>query len=516
VPGANYAISTGTYNLTFYKHVSGSNTFVNALSINGASSSGSTPSVTVANSLGIGTTTPNTFVSIINSNGNAANGYSGNVDDIGMLQVYNSGVNSSGASITVRNYYGTSQLFQWFSNGARIGSRVTGSAGSGNLYLTYGADQVGLFITGSNGNVGIGTTSPSEILDVYRAHPGSAAWSARSVTRDASYAAFTGVYWNGTASIPAVAAHVSALNAWAPLYVNTIDGTGNNGGNVIMGGFVGIGTSSPGSLLTLYATTTPTIAFQNAGGIRGYISADSGNNYYNAVTGNGHAFQTNGTTTVSITSAGTIIPEAYLNLTDVVSQSDTTDTWPVLGFSGANGTGGVTKTAGTYDWGVIKGGTTRGYYGRVVGAFHASSTIDQGFYTSGWTAQFVVNGSNGNAYLRGTLTQGSDARIKANVTDLNYGLAEVMQLRAVSYNKKVFNKDEDGIILSESIDTENKYIGFIAQEVKPIIPEVVNGDENSENPERGLSIEYQNITALLVKALQELNTKFEDYKATHP
>ena len=49
----------------------------------------------------------------------------------------------------------------------------------------------------------------------------------------------------------------------------------------------------------------------------------------------------------------------------------------------------------------------------------------------------------------------------------------------------------------------NKYIGFIAQEVKPLVPEVVNGNENSENPEQGLSIEYQNMVALLVKGVQE-------------
>jgi hypothetical protein len=49
----------------------------------------------------------------------------------------------------------------------------------------------------------------------------------------------------------------------------------------------------------------------------------------------------------------------------------------------------------------------------------------------------------------------------------------------------------------------NKYIGFIAQEVKPLVPEVVNGNENSENPEHGLSIEYQNMVALLVKGVQE-------------
>jgi hypothetical protein len=76
--------------------------------------------------------------------------------------------------------------------------------------------------------------------------------------------------------------------------------------NITGAGNVGIGTNLPGSLLTLYATTTPTIAFQNAGAVRGYISADSGNNIYNAVTGNGHVFQSDSTERMRITSGGNV------------------------------------------------------------------------------------------------------------------------------------------------------------------------------------------------------------------
>jgi len=58
IAGANYAISSGGYNLTFSKHVSGSNTFSNIMSINGSNATNATASVTIANNLGIGTTTP--------------------------------------------------------------------------------------------------------------------------------------------------------------------------------------------------------------------------------------------------------------------------------------------------------------------------------------------------------------------------------------------------------------------------------------------------------------------------
>jgi hypothetical protein len=214
------------------------------------------------------------------------------------------------------------------------------------------------------------------------------------------------------------------------------------------------------------------------------------------------SFSGSPTERMRISSSGIIYAKCAINLTDVVSQSNT-DTWPVLNLSGANGMAGITNTSSAFDWGFIKGGTARGYYGRQVGALHMSSEYDMGFYTSGWTTQFVMNGSTGNAYLRGSLTQGSDCRLKANVCNLNYGISEIMQLRPVSYNKKTFERDNCGNILSEGIDMCNKYIGFIAQEVKPLVPEVVNGNENSENPEQGLSIEYQNMVALLVKGVQE-------------
>jgi hypothetical protein len=58
----------------------------------------------------------------------------------------------------------------------------------------------------------------------------------------------------------------------------------------------------------------------------------------------------------------------------------------------------------------------------------------------------------------------SDARIKTNVTDYTAGLAEIVQLRPVSYNfLPATNRDPDQI-----------HHGLIAQEVEGIMPEMVN------------------------------------------
>ena len=69
---------------------------------------------------------------------------------------------------------------------------------------------------------------------------------------------------------------------------------------------------------------------------------------------------------------------------------------------------------------------------------------------------------------------------------------------------------------------ERNDIGLSAQEVQNIIPEAVEkfgnnsvtlGETIIENP---LRVNEKMIIPVLVKAIQELNTKFEEYKATHP
>ena len=53
-----------------------------------------------------------------------------------------------------------------------------------------------------------------------------------------------------------------------------------------------------------------------------------------------------------------------------------------------------------------------------------------------------------------------------------------------------------------------KEIGFIAQEVQELIPEVI-GINNDET----LSLDYPKLTAVLVKAIQELKSEIDILKA---
>ena len=107
--------------------------------------------------------------------------------------------------------------------------------------------------------------------------------------------------------------------------------------------------------------------------------------------------------------------------------------------------------------------------------------------TAGSSIFSLENG--GNLVIGGTLTQGSDINLKENIKPLQSQLDIVNKLNPVSYNR---------------IGKKENEIGFIAQEVEKLIPDLV-----SENPDGLKSLAYANMTSILVKAIQELTAKVE-------
>ena len=124
-----------------------------------------------------------------------------------------------------------------------------------------------------------------------------------------------------------------------------------------------------------------------------------------------------------------------------------------------------------------------------------------GTITAGAVTYPKTDGANGQVLTTngaGTLTwaaasssSASDLRIKKNITNTNYGLSTVMQLRPVEYNL---------------ISNDLKQVGFIAQEVKKLVPEVVTGKEGDLKKGEILGITYANLVPVLTKAIQEQQT----------
>lgn len=102
-----------------------------------------------------------------------------------------------------------------------------------------------------------------------------------------------------------------------------------------------------------------------------------------------------------------------------------------------------------------------------------------------WRTVYAVNAFN----------QSSDRRLKTNISNLKYGLDEVLRLQPVTYNWK------------KTPDT-NKQIGLIAQDVRPIIPEMVEGDESKED----LSMKYTDLIPVLINAIKEQQKQIDVLK----
>jgi hypothetical protein len=141
----------------------------------------------------------------------------------------------------------------------------------------------------------------------------------------------------------------------------------------------------------------------------------------------------------------------------------------------------------------------------------SQNTYGEGFsfYFSGSSYWTIVNGSGNGLYFgfngadratinssTGAYTALSDKRLKKNITDIQYGLNEVLSLRSVSYN---MNEQEDG---------DTKALGFIAQEALEVIPESV-----TEMMSGMYGMDKVALVPVLVKAIQEQQAIIESLKA---
>ncbi len=119
-----------------------------------------------------------------------------------------------------------------------------------------------------------------------------------------------------------------------------------------------------------------------------------------------------------------------------------------------------------------------------------------------WTTVYASNGTINT----------SDARLKQDIEPIAYGLDEVMKLRPVSFRWK---GDQFG-------DTK---LGLVAQEVQPIISEVVVTEELSrasedtadnrlvKTPAENLGMYYSDLIPVLIKAIQDQQKIIEELKA---
>jgi hypothetical protein len=295
----------------------------------------------------------------------------------------------------------------------------------------------------------------------------------------------------------------------------------DNTGNLTMcvgGGNVGIGTSSPyviaagGPTLDLRGTTWSFIEL----GTSSTISGTNDIGYLEFMNGNN------------------------TRLATIVGSTDGSALQGMMRFSTSNSSGGFTERMRLYNtyagtgYSTLKIGTTttssitltgstttnNGAAVTVYGPAGGNGVTDSAFFqlrandSIAWVIQidgsnqlatFYNNGSTwskvGYQSTGGTWTN-SDERRKTNIEDLEYGLKEVLQLKPKKFH---FKHD------TEVGNDKQKDMGFIAQEVLPIMPLAV--DSGYDGEEQYYSMNYGNMIPTLVKAIQEQQVQIDELKA---
>ena len=261
------------------------------------------------------------------------------------------------------------------------------------------------------------------------------------------------------------------------------------------GGNVGIGVTSPSVPLEVYSSGGgPTLRITSS-----YTGTGSGNGFHIgtdasplnvAFVQNENASQVfyanNGSSTFEIMR----LYATYTSNTYGTLQVGTNATAKITitGNSAATGDAAIT---------LFGGAGSNGVTGAAFYQLRANDTYAWVFQIDGSNqlATFYNNGSTwskvGYQSTGGTWTN-SDERRKTNIEDLEYGLKEVLQLKPKKFN---FKHD------TEVGNVKQKDMGFIAQEVLPIMPLAV--DSGYDGEQQYYSMNYANLIPTLVKAIQE-------------
>jgi hypothetical protein len=285
------------------------------------------------------------------------------------------------------------------------------------------------------------------------------------------------------------------------LALYTLTNTGASGFSEKMrikgNGSVGIGTISP-NLTSANRTTVDInganqslLVFSNAGAFKGYIYNGGTDMDYTAVNqalfgaGTNVIINTAGSERMRITSGGNV----GIGTTAPVRKMDIVATGEQLRL--AYDSGGSTYTDFRND---SAGGLLINTSGNYIINYIAGSAKTR-INSNG---DFIVfNLGTGLVYSNGgalTSTNPSDERLKDNITDISWGLSDILKLRPVSYHWK-----DDKI-------NQGVQFGFIAQEVQEVMPEAI---KEFGADVKYLGLEKDAIYATLVKAIQELEARIK-------
>jgi hypothetical protein len=130
----------------------------------------------------------------------------------------------------------------------------------------------------------------------------------------------------------------------------------------------------------------------------------------------------------------------------------------------------------------------------------------------GVAAQLQVGGEG--TFTGDVTANTSDKRLKTNIINIDNPLEKLSKINGVYFNWNNLAKE----IASKNIN--NREVGFLAQEIQEILPEIIkrapfdrlNGEDASKTGENYLTIQYEKIVPLLVEAIKELKIQIDELK----
>ncbi|MFV3410068.1 tail fiber domain-containing protein [Bdellovibrio bacteriovorus] len=512
-----------------------------------------TPRMTISNggAVGIGTTSPSFNLDIQSSDAFQArlwHSSDGQYDGSAMMMTRTRGTLASNSAVTSGDTLGG--FYFRAHDGTSTGttnSAIEVSAGQNHTTSTRGSYMIfETTINGaasrsermrlhSNGNVGIGQTSPS-----YKLHVGNntdatngIAVSGSSVTSldllNSSFGGlWIGVNFSGSAvnGIPANGMGMSVGNS--PIIFATggtraermrISNVGNVGIGVtnpaqkldVSGGTIkaGSATATSGSLIlvdnyssgnlttigTEYSSGSPVIGYgvSAAGAVGSFVSSSSGANLYRAAINaggfDGIRFYTSDLQTVTAGNAITVSERMRISNTGNVGIGTNNPSYPLH----VSGTGYIHDGSSYLEFlsrsdsalNVNNSHATK--RGLTIHHTNSASHIAQFYHCPGGTCtQKLYVDYTGNMWIAGTLTEASDARLKRDIQILPDSLEKILGLTGYTYYwKDPVNKE--------------KQIGLIAQEVEKVFPEAVRTDKDGSK-----SVAYQKLVAPVINSIKEL------------
>jgi hypothetical protein len=418
-------------------------------------------------SFGIGTTSPTSQLSNTNINPTDA-----------------AGIGNSGTALTWRSgnqgYVGTfdNSNDSTVSNGLLVKTSNTGTASYIAKFESGGVNKMSIR---SDGNVGIGTTSPAEKLDLNGTsilrglvNITTSGEMLRLNDTNSSGNPYMSFYQNGTRRSFIQHADNGDFLKLASEYggISFFTGTGGTETQkmtILSGGNVGIGTTSPAYLLDVNEDDNVS-AFRVTGGGGGAAIAS----FVRDVGATGSSVNIN---------AQSNFPQIQL-----------------------------VSTGNTFSVGVDSSGNFKISDNTAIGT-NDRITIDNtgnvGIGTTSPSFQLELSTDSAGKPTSSAWTIVSDERVKTNIRTYETGLQELLQIKP-----KVF--DYNG---KAGFDTEAKNnIGVIAQEIKDIMPETVKKYNAKLNEEDKEDTELYNfdthaLTFALINSVKELNAKIENLEA---